>query len=158
MGRADEQAAEVEAVGDELAAFCRSCTPEEWVTIVPGEGWPVGVVCFHAANGNDGVVGWMQTMLEVGELTITPDDLDAGNAEMAAEHAGVTVDEAADLAIAASRRAATYLRGLTDAQLEATAPFGPAGGAVLSVAALAENVPRHPRSHLASAQAAVGRT
>ena len=52
---------------------------------------------------------------------------------------------------------AEALRGLSDEELDRTAPFGPAGGRRLPTVDLAAVAARHTREHLAHARGAVGR-
>ncbi len=85
----------------------------------------------------------------------TGDDIDRANAEHALRAVAVGPGETVVLLQENGRRLEGLLRGLSDEQLERTAPFGPAGGHVFSTMDLAPVTARHTREHLGHARDAV---
>ncbi|MGI8688130.1 MAG: hypothetical protein ACR2M3_06080 [Thermomicrobiales bacterium] len=51
--RAEELAAQFEAVNDEVIAMVTGCTDEQWRRPCASEGWSVGVVAHHNARRKD---------------------------------------------------------------------------------------------------------
>jgi uncharacterized damage-inducible protein DinB len=153
--RADELADNFAAANREVIAFARSCSDEQWQTIVPGEAWPVSVVIHHIAEGHHGAREWLETMTKGDAVTTTVDDIDGRNLVHATQYADVSVDEAVALLETNGALMEAVLRGLSDADLAREAPFGPADGQPLPVEQLAKVTAGHALGHLASARDAL---
>lgn len=153
--KANELADTFVAANAEVIEFAQSCSPEQWQTTVSGEEWPVSVVIHHIAMGHEGARVWLETMTRGEPVTITGSGIDDNNVVHAEQYAGATVEETVALLQANGSLMEAVLRGLSDEDLERTAPFGPAGGQEMPVAALAEVTPKHALGHLASAREAV---
>jgi Mycothiol maleylpyruvate isomerase N-terminal domain len=152
-----ERAHEVVDANEELVAFVESCSDADWASVCEGETWPVGVVAYHVADGHRVVAEWIGQLL-AGGVSLTRDELNAANAVMAAQHADVTPAEVIDLSRRNVQMLAVTLRQLSENDLRAAAPFGPAGGMVVPVDDIAGSR-GHLDRHLASmrAAAALGR-
>ncbi len=61
-------------------AFAQACDEREWALSVPGEGWPVGVVLHHIAEGHAHGARWLQDMARGEGVTETAADVDRVNA------------------------------------------------------------------------------
>jgi hypothetical protein len=153
--RAAAIADEFVAVNGEVIAFAESCTESQWRTVVPGEEWTVGVVIHHIAEGHTGVQGWLAAMVAGEAVSDTAADIDGNNVVHAESAAEAGIAETIALLQENGRSLERLLRGLSDEDLDRTAPFGPADGQSLPVAALAGATSRHPREHLAHAKEAV---
>jgi hypothetical protein len=153
--RADELADEFAATNQEVIAFARSCSDEQWQTIVPGEAWPVSVVIHHIAEGHAGAREWLETMVRGDAVTTTIDEIDDRNLVHATQFADVTIDEAVALLESNGALMESLLRNLDDEDLDRTAPFGPADGRSLPVEQMAVVTAGHARGHLASAREAI---
>jgi hypothetical protein len=158
---ASERAA---ALADDFAAantdavrFARSCTVGEWACAVPGEGWTVGVVLHHIAEGHAQAAHWLEQMAAGAGVAETAEDIDRANAAHAVWARDVGVAETVVLLVANGDRLEAAVRGLSDEELDRTAPFGPAGGRELPTRDLAAVGARHTREHLAHAEEAVSR-
>jgi hypothetical protein len=154
--RAAALADEFAAANAEVMAFAASCTEEQWRTLVPGEGWTVGVVVHHIAEGHAQGLRWLQAMAQGDAVVDTQEDIDAHNVEHAARVAEIGVPETVALLGQNGAQLESFIRQLTDADLERTAPFGPAGGQPFPVAQLAPVNAGHVRGHLAHAREALG--
>jgi hypothetical protein len=154
--RGEGYAVDLEQATEQLIEFIESCTDEQWSTLVPGEEWTVGVLVHHCAVGNDSARGWLGEMVDGSGVITTDEQNDAANARHAEEFADVTRGETIGLLQRTAPATAAYLRGLSDEELDRSAPFGPAGGAVLTADRFAQNVSRHPLGHLEHARAALG--
>ena len=88
--RASELADDFAGANAEAIAFARSCSEAEWALPVPGEGWTVGVVLHHIAEGHSHAYHWLRAMASGEGVTETAEDIDRANAEHAvrAEDAG----------------------------------------------------------------------
>ena len=155
--RASELADDFAAANGEAIAFARSCSEADWALPVPGEGWAVGVVLHHIAEGHSHAYHWLRAMASGQGVTESAEDIDRANAEHAvrAEEAGAV--ETVALLEEKGARLELTLRDLSDEDLARTAPFGPAGGRILPTADLAPVAARHTREHLAHARSAVRR-
>lgn len=135
--------------------FVRSCSEDQWQLAVPGEGWSVGVVLHHVAEGHEHGLRWLESMARGTGVADSAEEIDRANAAHAVRAEDVGPDET--LALLESNGAAleAALRALTDEELDRCAPFGPAGGRELPTSDLAPVAARHAREHLAHAQVAV---
>jgi hypothetical protein len=131
-----------EAANDNFVRKLEALTPEQWTKPCVEVGWPVGVTAHHVAEGHATIaqlVGGVGTGAAL--PPITREMLDANNAEHAQRAAGVTRAETVQLARTNGAQAAQVLRGLSDAQLQATAQLpGPAGPQAMSAESIAENI------------------
>jgi hypothetical protein len=143
------------AANAEVMAFVGGCTDAEWNTAVPEEGWPVGVVLHHIAVGHGHGVRWLRDMASGQGVTESAEDIDRENADHAVRMEAVGPDETLALLEQNGAQLEATLRALSDEDLARTAPFGPAGGRVMPVEALAAVGARHAREHLGHARGAV---
>lgn len=150
-----QRAEEMAAANDQLIEFVESCSDDDWATVCAGEGWPVGVVAYHAAKGHGVVAQWIDQLL-AGGVAMTADELNAMNATMAREHANVSRTVVVELSRTTLQALTATLLRLTDDDLRVTGPFGPAGGSVVPVDAIAGST-GHVMGHLASMRSALGR-
>jgi hypothetical protein len=141
-------------VNREAMAWAGSCSEAQWDLVVPGEDWTVGVVLHHIAEGYSLSEGWLVLMTRGEAVGDTAEGIDQRNVEHNGRDRFDRDDTVALLAGNGARAEAT-LRGLSDAELDQTAPFGPAGGRELPAAAMGDTMARHARDHLAHARAAV---
>ena len=150
-----QRAQEIIDANEELVAFVQSCSDAQWASVCEGETWPVGVVAYHVAAGHRVVSEWIGQLL-AGGVALTRDELDAANAAMAAERAGVSREEVVELSRRNVQILAATLRALSEDDLRVRAPFGPAGAMVVPVDDIAGGR-GHLDGHLASMRAAAGR-
>jgi hypothetical protein len=138
-----------------VVAFVRSCSEEQWLLTVPGEGWTVGVVLHHVAEGHQQGLRWLDSMAKGDGVAGTARDIDRFNAAHAVRAEGVSLADTLVLLESNGSELETALRGLSDEELDRCAPFGPAGGRELPTVDLAAVTARHAREHLAHARRAV---
>jgi hypothetical protein len=155
MPSPSEYATDLEQATSETIAFTERCSPEDWAIVVPGDGWPVGVVVHHIAEGFDLVSRWIDSALAGAAIDDTADAIDANNLRHAQEFSGATVEETVELLRTNSAAAAAKLSRLDDTDMAKTAAFGPAGGQPFTVEQFCAAAAGHVRSHLARAQAVV---
>jgi hypothetical protein len=153
--RAASLADALAAVNAESITFAESCTDTQWHTVVPGEGWPVGVVLHHIAEGHANGLKWLEAMASGMPVTDSGPDIDEWNVEHAARCADVGVVETVALLTQNGARVEAAIRRLTDDELDQTAPFGPAGGRALPAEQMAAVTAQHARGHLDHAREAV---
>lgn len=140
---------------DEALVFARGCTDEQWGRTVPGEGWTVGVVLHHIAEGHAHGVRWMGEMASGRGVRDTAEEIDKENAAHAVRAEDTGRDETVALLEANGAALVDVLRRMSDEDLDRPAPFGPAGGRVFRTEELAVVPARHTREHLAHARGAV---
>jgi hypothetical protein len=145
------------AANADALAFARTCTDSEWALSVPGEGWTVGVVLHHIAEGHAHGAHWLEDMARRDGVAETAADIDRVNAAHAVRAVAVGPAETVALLEVNGDLLEEVLRGLSDDELDRTAPFGPAGGRRLPTGDLAAVAARHTREHLAHARDAVAR-
>lgn len=123
--------------------------------MVPGEGWTVGVVLHHIAEGHAQGVRWLGEMASGRGVTDSAEAIDQENAAHAVRAAATGRDETVTLLGVNGARLEEVLRGLRDDELDRSASFGPAGGRAFRTEDLAVVAARHTREHLSHAQGAV---
>jgi uncharacterized damage-inducible protein DinB len=153
--RSDALAADFARANGKALAFARSCTDEQWARTVPGEGWTVGVVLHHIAEGHAHGVRWLGEMANGRGVTDTAEEIDQDNAAHAARAGAVGRNETVALLQTNGVRLEETLRGLSDEDLDRSAPFGPAGGRSFPTGELAAVPTRHTLEHLSHAMDAV---
>jgi len=154
--RSDALASDFATANGKALAFARSCTDEQWARTVPGEGWTVGVVLHHIAEGHAHGVRWLGEMASGHGVTDTAEEIDRDNAAHAARAGAVGRDETVALLQANGSRLEETLRDLSDEDLDRFAPFGPAGGRSFATGELAAVPTRHTLEHLSHAMDAAG--
>ena len=153
--RAADIADDFAAANAEVLAFVRSCSDEQWLRTVPGEGWKVGVVLHHVAESHQQGLRWLLAMARGDGVADTADEIDRANAAHAVRAEGVGPAETLTLLESNGAGLESALRALIDEQLDRRAPFGPAGGRELPTVDLAVVPARHAREHLSHARGAV---
>ncbi|HVT42609.1 MAG TPA: DinB family protein [Acidimicrobiales bacterium] len=153
--RAAALADDLAAANADAIALAHACGDGDWAVVVPGEEWPVGVVLHHVAEGYAQSLRWIRAMACGEGVPETAEEIDRANAAHAARALGATVDETVALLQSQGVQLEAALRGLTDEELDRTAPFGPAAGRFFATADLAPVTARHAREHVAHARAAM---
>jgi hypothetical protein len=153
--RSDALASDFGRANGKALAFARSCTDDQWARTVPGEGWSVGVVLHHIAEGHAHGVRWLGEMASGRGVTDTAEEIDRDNAAHAARAGAVGQDETVALLRTNGTRLEETLRGLSDEDLDRSAAFGPAGGRSFPTGELAAVPTRHTLEHLSHAMEAV---
>jgi DinB superfamily len=153
--RAAELADDFAVANADAIAFVRSCDESVWALPVPGEGWSVGVVLHHVAEGHRQGRRWLSEMTSGAGVTDTAADIDRANAAHAVRAEDIGPEETAALLERNGALLESALRALSDDDLDRAAPFGPAGGREFPTADLAAMGARHTREHLSHVQQAV---
>jgi hypothetical protein len=154
--RAADLAAKLESANEAVIAALESCSEEQLGKTCEGEGWPVTVAAHHVATSHKGIAGLVMLIANGQPLpAITMEMIDAGNAQHARDFANVGREETLSLLRAEGKAAVEAVRGLTDEQLDRTAPMAFAGGAEWTAEQVIERVLiGHPVGHGESIQAA----
>jgi hypothetical protein len=138
-----------------VLAFVRSCSEEQWLFTVPDEGWTVGVVLHHVAEGHEQGLRWLLAMAQGDGVADTAEGIDRVNAAHARRAVGIGPAETLALLESNGAELESALREFSEEELDRRASFGPAGGRELPTVDLAVVSARHAREHLAHARAAV---
>jgi hypothetical protein len=148
--RANALADRLEQGARALIAFARGLTAEEWQTRTPKDGRTVGIIVHHVASVYPVEIQLAQIIADGKPVTgLTAVDIDAMNAQHAAENAGVTKEAAIDLLKQNSAAAAAAIRALTDEQLANAAPVSLYDNAPLTCQfVLEDHAVRHSYHHL----------
>jgi hypothetical protein len=142
----------------QMVATMERCSDAQWKSKTSGEQWSVGVVAHHVAQALEAVAGIVR-MIATGQRLppLTMDDLHKMNAEHAKQYANVTKDETVALLRKNGAAAAGTVRGLSDEQLDRSAPV--LGGPLMTAQQLVEQgLIGHVKEHHGSIQATVGGT
>jgi uncharacterized damage-inducible protein DinB len=145
-----------EQANGEIIETVERCSDAQWRAKTSGEGWPVGVVAHHVAEGHKAIAGLVQLIATGQPLPgLTREKLDEMNAEHAKQHANCTKAETLQLLRTAAATAAATIRGLSDDQLERTASV--LGGPPMSAQQAIDRILiGHVHEHLANIKTAVG--
>jgi uncharacterized damage-inducible protein DinB len=113
-----------EQANREIIATVERCSDAQWKSKTSGESWSVGVVAHHVAQSHEGIAGLVQKIATAQSMPgLTMDMIDQGNAEHAKKFANVTKDETLALLRKNGTAAASAVRGLSDEQLDRSAPL-----------------------------------
>jgi hypothetical protein len=106
---------------NEMLAIVENCTDEDWQKVCGGEQWTVGVVAHHVAAGHYSSLDLVK-MIVAGETLppLTMDTIDQMNAQHVQENADCTRAEVLALLRQHGAAFASYLEGLSEADLGRT--------------------------------------
>jgi hypothetical protein len=157
--KANALAERLEQGAQALADFAATLTDAEWVTPLPHDRRPIGVVVHHVASVYPIEIQLAQTLAAGQPITgVTVHDIDDMNAKHATDNVATTKDAAIDLLRRNSAAAAAAIRALTDEQLAAAAPVSLYADAPLTCQFLLEDhAVRHSYHHLARIRRALQR-
>lgn len=155
--RAEALARRLEQGCDALATFAATLTDAQWRTPVPIDGRTVGVVVHHVASVLPLEIQLAQQLATGQAITgVTWDAVHEMNANHAKQNAGVTKEAAIDLLKTNAIAAASAIRLLTDADLDAAATNSLYADAPLTCQHMLEDhAVRHSYHHLAKVRGAL---
>ena len=155
--RSDELASRFEAGIKDFEQTIESCSDAQWRATCGDEGWTVAVTAQHVAGQFPLEHEYISAIAEGKTMpAYSWDDVNGKNDRRAAEHANA--DKAAVLRLLRDGAGpmATYIRGLSDEQLDRTDALPLADGASVSTQQLIEGgvLIDHVQGHLRSIQSA----
>lgn len=154
--RADALADQFEATNADVLAFVSACDDATWSSPCEGEGWTIGAVAAHIADGYTATTAWMREIVAGRPVSMTMENLHAGNAARSIANARRERNAVLARLRTGGDAVAAYVRSLGDEDLAHSAPFGPSGGRAISAEKLIERVLLvHPRTHLESMRASL---
>jgi len=155
--RAIDLADRFKAFNNELIAFVKNCSDEDWRRVCPGEQWPVGVVARHIAASHYGALSLAKMMVAGENLPeLTEGVIDQLNSKHAERHRNCTKDEVLKTLRENGTSVAEYVAGLGDTDLDRTGHIAAAGGDMTTEQLIANIIIRTGGEHLAHAKAATG--
>jgi uncharacterized protein (TIGR03083 family) len=112
-----------EKASREMVATVEQCSDAQWKSKTSGETWSVGVVAHHVAQGHEGIADIVRRIATAQPMPpLTMDMIHQGNAEHAKQFADVTKADTLALLRKNATAAASAVRGLSDEQLDRSAP------------------------------------
>jgi len=140
----------------EATTLLEKLSDADWKKTTSAEKWTVGVVAHHVAQSHAGIAGLVDMVAKGKPLPhMTMDMIHEGNAKHAKEHANTTKAETLALSKENSAKAAGMVRGLSDEELERSAPL--LGGPPMTSAQVIEVILiNHVNEHLGSIKATTG--
>ena len=155
--RAETLATRLEQGATQLSTYAESLTPQQWSAPVAQEGRSIGVLVHHVATMYPLEMELAQTIANGQAVAgVTWEMVGEINANHALEHA--QPDRTTTLALLRhnSAAAATAIRAMTDAQLDAAVPISLYGDAPLTLQFwLEDHQITHSYRHLAAIKAAI---
>ena len=119
--RARNLAQQFEQENHELIATVERLSDAQWRTKTAGEGWSLGVVAHHVAEGHKQIAGLAQLVASGQPIpAMNMEMFHQANAEHARQHADCTKAETLALLRQNGAAAAATVRGLSDAELDRT--------------------------------------
>ena len=155
--RAQALAERLEQGARALESLARALTPDEWETVIPGDGRTVGIVVHHVASMYPLEIR-LARVLAAGEpiADVTWAAVHELNAEHARANRTVTKQAAIDLLRRNSAAAAAAIRAMRDEDLDAAATVSLNADAPLTCQFfLEDHAVRHSFHHLARIRAAL---
>ncbi len=121
---ADALVAQFTATHNDFSQLVRQLSPQDWDRTPPGEERTAGVIAYHTAQGYLATLSLAQVIAAGEPLPVlTPEWMNAANAQQAAEHAHATRDEVLGLLEANYSTVVAALSALSDEQLAAPRDF-----------------------------------
>lgn len=155
--RGESLAVRLEQVNAELRDAVAGCDDESWRRVTSATGWPVGVVASHVAGGQKLIAGWVQSLADGQPVAVDMPMIHESNAAHAEKRRDVTREEVQSALSRNGEAAAATLRGLTDEQLDRSAPIAIFAGEEITAAQLADRLLiGHILGHLAEIRATIG--
>lgn len=154
MGQLGESLAQrFEQTNNDVIQAVEQCSDSKWQAKTAPEGWPVAVTAHHIAGSHEVIGGLVQAIANGQPLPpLTPEMLDQMNAQHAQQFANCSKPETISMLREGGAKAVSALRGLSDEQLQRSAPFM---GQTFTAQQMAENVLiGHPQMHGQSIRAA----
>jgi hypothetical protein len=158
MGKRSEALADTfeKAMADFTAAV-EACGDKEWQAICGDEGWTVAATAQHVAGQFPLELEYITAIAEGRSLpSYSWDDINGKNDARAAANTSATKADVLELLRREGGKAASYVRGLSDEQLDNTAALPLAGGATVTTQQLIEGgvLIAHVTGHTASIRSA----
>ena len=157
--RAEALAQRIEQGAHTLATFAEGLSEEQWRTVVPPDGRPVGVMIHHVASVYP-IEIHLATEIASGKVVegVTWDVVAEMNAAHARENATIGKKDTIELLRTNSRSAAEAMRQFTDEQLDSASNVSLYADAPLTAQFVIEDhALRHSWHHLARIRTALGR-
>jgi hypothetical protein len=155
--RAIDLAERFKVFNNELIAFVKNCSDENWRKVCPGEQWPVGVVARHIAASHYGALGLAKMMVAGEKLPeLTEGVIDQMNSKHAEKHRHCTQDEVLKTLRENGTSVADYVAGLGDTDLDRSGHIAAAGGDMTTEHLIVNIIIRFGGEHFAHAKAATG--
>jgi hypothetical protein len=153
--RARALADRFEHANHELIATVEACSDAAWRAKTTGEDWTVGVVAHHVAEAHRAISGLVELRAKGQPLpNVTMDMIHQGNAAHAKQQANCTKAETLALLRQNGSAALGIVRGLSDAQLDGSAPV--LGGAPMTLQQVIERILiGHVQDHHSSIRTAI---
>ncbi|HUG36772.1 MAG TPA: DinB family protein [Candidatus Limnocylindrales bacterium] len=154
--RAEQLATKFEQSCRDLTTAVEGLSDTDWKKVTAAEKWPVAVVAHHVAGGHAGISGLIERVAKSQPMPgLTMDMIHAGNAKHAQEFANVSKADTLALHKEDSGKAATMVRGLSDAELDRSAEV--LGRSMTAAQAIESILINHVHEHLGSIEAATGK-
>ncbi|HLF70280.1 MAG TPA: DinB family protein [Actinomycetota bacterium] len=138
---------------DDVLSEIAVMTSERWETIVPGEGWAVGVIAHHLAVSCQFVMALLEQVVQGGDIHWTQEFIDDANAMHAEVFEAPDRAETVELLTTQVDAACRYISSLTQDDLDRrpTTPLDYSGGYVDNSRKIVElMLINHTVSHLES--------
>jgi hypothetical protein len=157
--RAENLASRFEQANQEVIEMVLRADGSGLGVTCPAEGWTAAALGAHVGNSHLGIVEHLLKSIVAGQEIppMAPDAFDEMNAQTAAQNAALSKDEVLSLLRDHGTMAATYLRGLSDDDLDRSAKLSFFGDNPVTVETVIEMVLiGHPIDHGASLSAGLG--
>ena len=121
--RANDLADQFAQASSDFLASVTALPESKWNIALSSDPRTAGVIAHHVASGYESTTSALQGLLAGIDLGLTWDVIHGGNAAHALEHHGVGQDETVSLLKANGARTESFIRALSDAQLDQMVDF-----------------------------------
>lgn len=155
--RANNLADQLDAVVTEAVSTVEAIPDDKWTAFCEPEQCTVAALAAHLGTATSGVMSFLVQPIADGKPVhpITPEQIDAGNAENARKYANTAKAEVLTIIRSGGNAAVAEIRGMNDEQLDRTAVLFFSPDPVSAEVVIENALVHHLRGHLDSLKAAV---
>jgi hypothetical protein len=153
--RAKDLAQRLKTFNDEVMAFVKNCSDEDWRKVCTWEEWTVGVTARHVGSGHYRVIGLAQMIINGEQLPeFTEEQVNESGNRHARKHADCTREEVLDVLEKHGRSLVDFVTGLDDAGLDSKGHLDITGGEITTQQFLEDVILQSGGEHLANMKTA----
>ena len=153
--RAKDLAQRLNTFNDQVVAYVKNCSDEDWHKECTWEEWTVGVTARHIGSGHYRVIGLAKMIINGEKLRdLTAEQVNESGNQHARKHADCTREEVLDVLQKNGTSLVDFVTGLDETELDSKGHLSLAGGEITTQQFLQYVILQSGGEHLANMKAA----